>query len=129
MSAAICGTDFDQTRISLSLIRATLAASEVVAKRDCGDAALTQTQALQERRCLGILHGLLLCSGVRYGRDLDPCILLFPDPCSMISLGSDLCSRIVHGSGPSMFFRWLGPSWGILHNLHRGSLRGLYGHG
>jgi hypothetical protein len=55
-NATICGTCFDQTRISRSLTRATLAASEVVAKRDCGDAALTKTQALQERRCLGILH-------------------------------------------------------------------------
>ena len=46
----------------------------------------------------------------------------------MISLGSDLCSRIVHGPGPSMLFLGLGLSWGILRNLHRGGLRGLYGH-
>ena len=45
----------------------------------------------------------------------------------MISLGSDLCSRIVHGPGPSMLFLGLGLSWGILRNLHWGSLRGLYG--
>ena len=45
----------------------------------------------------------------------------------MISLGSDLCSRIVHGPGPSMLFRGLGLSWGILRNLHWGSLHGLYG--
>src|SRR5437762_2686779 len=48
---------------------------------------------------------------------------------AMISLGSDLRSRIVHGPGPSMLFLGLGLSWGILRNLHRGGLRGLYGHG
>jgi hypothetical protein len=42
---------------------------------------IAQTQALQERGCLGILHGLVLCSGVLYGRDLYPCILLPPDLC------------------------------------------------
>jgi len=47
----------------------------------------------------------------------------------MNSLGSDLCSRIVHGSGPSMLFRGLGLNWGSLCNLHWGGLRGLYGHG
>src|SRR5216117_1029918 len=47
---------FDVAPGVVALTRATLAASEVVAKRDCGDATLTQTQALQERWCLGILH-------------------------------------------------------------------------
>ena len=47
---------FDVAPGVVALTQATLAASEVVAKRDCGDATLTQTQALQERWCLGILH-------------------------------------------------------------------------
>ena len=108
---------------------ATLAASEVVAKCDCGDAALTQTQALQERRWLGILHRRVLCSGIGYGRDLSPCILLLPDPCSMISLGSDLCSCILHGPDLSVLFHGPDPRWGILHHLYSGSLHGLCGPG
>ena len=86
---------------------------------------IAQTQALQERRLLGILHGRVLCSGVGYGRDLSPCILLLPDPCSMISLGSDLCSCILHGPDLSVLFHGPDPRWGILHHLYSGSLHGL----
>ena len=92
-------------------------------------AALTQTQALQERRCLGILHRLVLCSGVGYGRDLYPGILLLPDPCSMISLGPDLCSCILHGPDPSVLFHGPDLRWGILHDLYRGSVHRLCGPG
>ena len=86
---------------------------------------IAQTEALQERRWLGILQRLVLCSGVGYGRD--PCILLFSDPCSMISLGPDLCSCILHGPNPSVFFHGADLRWGILHDLYRGSLHGLCG--
>ena len=88
---------------------------------------IAPTQALEERRCLGILHWQLRGSGVRYWRDRHRCTC-FPGPHSMNSLGSDLCSRIVYGPGPSMLFRRLGLNRGSLCNLHRGSLRGLYGH-
>ena len=44
----------------------------------------------------------------------------------MISMGPDLCSRILHGSDPSVLFGGLDLRWGILHNLYRGSWRGLY---
>ena len=44
----------------------------------------------------------------------------------MISMGPDLCSRILHGPDPSVLFGGLDLCWGILHNLYRGSWRGLY---
>src|SRR6266480_5202891 len=92
-----------------------------------------QTQALQERRCLGILHGLVLCSCILYGRDLylygrdlHPCIWLPPDPCSGMLLGPDLCPRILYGTDVLVLFH--GPDlWsGILYNLYWGILKGLY---
>jgi hypothetical protein len=90
---------------------------------------IAQTEALQERWCLGILHRRVLCSGIGYGRDLSPCILLLPDPCSMISLGSDLRSCILHGPDLSVLFHGPDPRWGILHHLYGGSLHGLCGPG
>ena len=90
---------------------------------------IAQTEALQERRCLGILHRRVLCSGVGYGRDLSPCILLLPDPCSMISLGPDLCSCILHGPDPSVLFHGPDLRRGILHHPYGGSLHGLCGPG
>src|SRR5260370_2622061 len=45
---------------------------------------IAQTEALQERRWLGILHGLVLCSCILCGRNLYPCILLPPDLCSVL---------------------------------------------
>src|SRR5258707_3337763 len=114
---------------------------------------IAPTEALQEPRCLGILHRLVLCSGVWYGRDLYLCILLRPDLCSGImlppdlcsgiSLGPDLCPRIVYRPDVSVLLH--GPERcsgifrnlcrdifrnlcrGILHNLCRGILNGLYG--
>lgn len=86
---------------------------------------IAQTEALQERRCLGILHRLVLCSGVGYGRHLR--ILLLPDPCSMISLGTDLCPCILHGPGPSVLFRGPDLRWGLLRHPCRSSLHGLCG--
>jgi hypothetical protein len=127
--SATCGHSFDVAPDVAALTRAALAALEVVAKRDCGDAALTQTQALQERRCLGILRRLVLRLGVRYGRDLSPCILLLPELCSMMSLGPDLCSCILHGPDPSVLLHRPDLRWGILHHPYRSNLRGLYGLG
>jgi len=78
---------------------------------------IAQTEALQERRWLGILHRLVLCCGVLCGRDMYLCILLPPDLCLWMSLGPDLCPRILHGRDVSVLFH--GPDlWsGILHNL------------
>jgi hypothetical protein len=88
---------------------------------------IAQTQALQERRCLGILHRLVRCSGVLYGRHLHPCILLPSNLCTGISLGPDLCPRILHGPDLSVFFQ-ISDLWsGILQNLCWGILSGLYG--
>ena len=100
-----------------------------VAKRNCTDAASAQTEALQEPRCLAILRRLLRRSGVGYGRSRHRRILLFPDPCPMMSLWPDLGSRILYRPDPPVLFRRLDLCGGILHNLHRGSWRGLYGHG
>jgi hypothetical protein len=88
---------------------------------------IAQTQALQERRCRGILHGLVLCSGVLYGRDLRPCILLPSNVCAGISLGPDLCPRILHGPDLSVLFQVPHLWSGILRNLCWSILRGTYG--
>jgi hypothetical protein len=84
---------------------------------------------LLERRRLSILHGLVLCSGVLYGRDRYPCIFLPPDLGSGILLASDLCPRILHAPDLSVLLH--GPDlWrGILHNLCWGILNGSYGPG
>jgi hypothetical protein len=105
--------------VSLPLTRATLATASLIA----------QTEALQERRCLGILHRRILGSGVGYGRGLR--ILLLPDPCSLISLGPDLCSCIfiLHGPDPSLLFRGPDLRRGLLHRPYRSSLHGLCGPG
>src|SRR5258707_5364557 len=88
---------------------------------------IAPTEALQEPRCLGILHRLVLCSGVWYGRDLYLCILLRPDLCSGImlppdlcsgiSLGPDLCPRIVYRPDVSVLFHGPDLCSGILHDL------------
>ena len=44
----------------------------------------------------------------------------------MISMGPDLCPRILYGPGPSVLFRGLDLGRGILHNLYRGRWLGLY---
>ena len=77
---------------------------------------IAQTEALQQRRRLGILRRRVLYSGIGYGRDLSsPCILLLAELRSIIAVGPDLCSCILHGAGPSLLFR--GP------DLCRGILR------
>ena len=43
----------------------------------------------------------------------------------MISVGPDLCSRILHGPNPSVLFHGPDLRWGILRDLYRGSLHGL----
>ena len=90
---------------------------------------IAQTEALQERRSLGILRRRVLCSGVGYGRALR--ILFLPDPCSLISLGPDLCSCIfiLHGPDPSLLFRGPDLRRGLLHRPYRSSLHGLCGSG
>jgi hypothetical protein len=57
---------------------------------------IAPTEALQERRCLGILHRLVLCSGVCYGPDLCPRIWYGPDV-SVLLRGPDLWSVILLG--------------------------------
>ena len=47
----------------------------------------------------------------------------------MISMGPDLCPRILYGPGPSVPLRGLDLGRGILRSLYRGSLRGPYGLG
>lgn len=88
---------------------------------------IAPTEALQERRFLGILHRLTLCSGVLYGRDLYSCILLPPDLFSGILHRPDLCPRILHVTDLSVHVHWPAPSSGILHNLCWGILSGLCG--
>ena len=86
---------------------------------------IAESEALQERRWLGILQRRILCPGVDYGRDLCPCILLFlPDPYAMISLRADLRACILHGPDLSVFFRGPDPRRGILRHPHRSSGRG-----
>src|SRR5260370_2402414 len=96
---------------------------------------IAQTEALQERRWLGILHGLVLCSCILCGPNLYPCILLPPDLCSGILHGPDLCPRILYGPDPSVLLH--GPDrlgifhnlfWDILHHLCWVTLYGLYRH-
>ena len=83
---------------------------------------IVPAEALQERRCQGILHGLVLCSGVLYGRDL----LLPPNLCSRMSPGPDLCPRIMsvllHGPDPWSSIL-LNLCWGILYGLYGPDLR------
>jgi hypothetical protein len=79
-----------------------------------------------------ILPGRVLC-----GRDLYPCTLLPPDLCAGMSLGSDLCPRILYGPDVSVVL--YGPDScrgiflhhlcrGILPNVGLGILYGLNGH-
>ena len=88
---------------------------------------IAPTKALQERRCLGILHRLTSCSGVLYGRDLHSCILLPPDLFSGILHLPDLCPRILHVTELSVHSHGPDLSSGILHNLCWGFFSGLYG--
>ena len=98
-------------------------------RRPAAASLIAQAEALQQRRCLGILHRRVPGSGVGYGRHLR--ILLLPDPCPMISLGLDLCSCIfiLHGLDPPLLFRGPDLGWGLLHRPDRSSLHGLCGPG
>ena len=78
---------------------------------------IAQTEALQERRCLGILYRLTLYSGVLYGRDLYSYILLLPGPFSGILHRLDLCPRILHVTDLSVHLHGSDLLSGILHNL------------
>src|SRR6266851_2504295 len=61
---------------------------------------IVPTEALQEPRWLGILHGLRLCLCILDGADLYPYILLTPH---LLLHGSDLCPCIFLGR-PSLVF-------------------------
>ena len=84
---------------------------------------VAETEALQEPWCLGILRRLLLCAGVWYRSDRYRRILLLADSCAVISMGPDLCSRILYGPGPPVPFRGVDLRRSILCTLYRGSLR------
>src|SRR5438477_2463534 len=71
----------------------------------------------QERRWLGILHGLVLCSGILPAPDLFLGIVHRPYLCPRIMDWSDV-SVLLHGP-----VRW----FGIICNLCRGTFNGLYG--
>ena len=83
---------------------------------------IAQTEALQERGCLGILPRRVLCPGVGYGRSLR--ILLLPDPCALISLGPDLCPCILRRADPLVLFPGPDLCRGLLHRPYRRGLRG-----
>src|SRR5258706_13881531 len=89
------------------------------------------TEALQEPRWLGILHGLDLCLCLLYGPDRYPCILLAPRLCSGILDGPDFCPRIVCRLDVSVLLHGPDLCSGILHDLclvlDLGILSGLYG--
>lgn len=91
-----------------------------------GRACCKRVQALQERRCLGILHGLGLRSCILYGPGLYPFILL-PDICSAFPHTPDdlCCPRMMHGPGPSLLLRRSHRCWGIFHDRCWGILYGL----
>lgn len=84
---------------------------------------IAQTEDLQQRRCLGILHGLVLCLGSLCRRDLYPGILLPPD----LSHWPDLCPLITDSSDVSV--RGSERCSGIFRNLCGGIFNGLYGPG
>jgi len=73
------------------------------------------TEALQEPRWLGILHGLdLWCI---FGPDLYPCISPAPHLCSGILDGPDSCPRIVYRLDVSVLLHGPDLRSGILHDL------------
>ena len=88
---------------------------------------IAPTEVLQERRCLGILHRLVLCSGVLSGTDLYPSILLLPNFFSGILHGSHLCPRIMDGPDVSVPLHGPESCSRIFRDLCRGNLNGLYG--
>src|SRR5262245_62007778 len=63
---------------------------------------LLQTEALQQRWWLRILHRLVLCSRILSGPNLYTRILIPPHSCSGIMRGPDLCPRILDGPDPSV---------------------------
>src|SRR5512140_1948417 len=73
---------------------------------------IAPTEGLQERRCLGILHRLFLCSGVLCGRDLCPCILLPRDLFSGSLRGPYLSPRTLDGPDASVLLHGPERCWG-----------------
>ena len=90
---------------------------------------IAPTEVLQERRCLGILHSLVLCSGILCGRDPYPSILLPPNFFGGILHGSYLRPRIMDGPDVSVPLHGPERCSGIFRDLCRGILNGLYGPG
>ena len=88
---------------------------------------IAPTEVLQERRCLGILHRLVLCSGVLCG--WDPGSLLPPDFFCGILHGPCLCPRMMNGQDMSVLLHGPKRCSGIFRNLRRSILNGLSGPG
>jgi len=93
---------------------------------------LVQTKALQERRCLGILHGrvlrgLFLCACILRHWNLSPCNLLPLDLCFGLLNVPDFCPRILRGPGLSVRLHGLLSCCVIFLDLRWSSLYGLYG--
>ena len=77
---------------------------------------------MQERRCLGILHGLVLCLGILYGPRLYLRILMPPN-LRFVNV-PDPCLRIFYRTDPPVLMGW--PRRDV-DDLRWGILRGLYG--
>ena len=92
--------------------------------------SVAPTEDLQE-----ILHRVVLCSRVLCGLYLCPCSLLVPDLFSGILHGPYLCPRVMDAPDVSVFLHrpkrcsGICANWcrGILRNLSRSILNGLYG--
>ena len=77
-----------QTRVGVSLFKLA----------PCVKPGIMPTEALPVTKwSLGILHGLVLCSGFLDGPNRHPRILIPPDPRSGILQILDLCSCILDG--------------------------------
>jgi len=97
---------------------------------------IAETEALQERRRAILprrvqcsLPRRVQCSGVGYGRDLSPWILLLLDPWAMMTLGPDLRARILNGPDPPLLFHRPDLRRSILRYPDGRSLHGLPGSG
>lgn len=90
------------------------------------DLLVAETEALQERRWLGVLHGRVRRARVGDGRRLSlyHLLLLLPDPRTMKSLGTDFRAGVLHRMDPSMPLRGARLRRCILRNPDGGGWRG-----